>query len=195
MSRKINHIDRRILKSKDALKSSLIYLMDTKEFKEITITDIVISAGLNRGTFYKHYQYKEDILDEIIDDVTTDLIASYREPYKDKDTIEINQLNSHAVKVFDHVLQYSNFYTLMVHSNALTGFQYKICNILRSLLLQDITGYKLNKNINIELIASYHSYAIFGMIIDWINGGFKYSSNYMAEQLLAIVRSSRKNTD
>jgi len=195
MSRKINHIDRRILKSKDALKSSLIYLMDTKEFKEITITDIVISAGLNRGTFYKHYQYKEDILDEIIDDVTTDLIASYREPYKDKDTIEINQLNSHAVKVFDHVLQYSNFYTLMVHSNALTGFQYKICNILRSLLLQDITGYKLNENINIELIASYHSYAIFGMIIDWINGRFKYSSNYMAEQLLAIVRSSRENTD
>ncbi|RXJ04563.1 TetR/AcrR family transcriptional regulator [Anaerobacillus alkaliphilus] len=191
MSEKINYIDRRIVKSKNALKEALISLMKTKDFKEITVKDIVEYAQLNRGTFYKHYQYKENILDEIIDDVTTDLIASYREPYKDKDKVELNQLNSNAVKVFDHVHKYANFYTLIVHSNALTGFQNKICHILKELILNDLTDLIPNGNINKELIASYHSYAIFGMIMEWVNGGFTYSPNYMAEQLLAIVKNGR----
>lgn len=191
MSAKNNYIDRRILKSKTALQEALLSLMKTMEFKEITVKNIVEFAQLNRGTFYKHYQYKEDILNEIIDDVTSDLITSYRDPYKDKDTIMISQLNSNAVKVFDHVQKYANFYTLIVHSHVLTGFQEKICNILRELILKDLSYLMPADNINKELIASYHAYAIFGMIMEWINGGFKYSPNYMAEQLLAIVKNGR----
>ncbi|MBF6633265.1 MAG: TetR/AcrR family transcriptional regulator, partial [Planococcus sp. (in: Bacteria)] len=64
--------DRRIDKSKSALKEALIFLMDEKEFKSITITEIVQSANLNRGTFYKHYQTQEELLNELIDDVLID---------------------------------------------------------------------------------------------------------------------------
>jgi hypothetical protein len=77
-----------------------------------------------------------------------------------------------------------------VNSNVLTGFQHKICDVLRSLSLQDLSDNSSNSNINKELTASYHSYAIFGMIIAWINGGFKYSPSYMSEQLLAILNTN-----
>jgi AcrR family transcriptional regulator len=83
--------------------------MQKKDFKEISITDIVKLADLNRGTFYKHYQYKEDVLNEIIDDVITDLIASYREPYRNRDTFEVSNLTSNAIKVFEHVNKHANF--------------------------------------------------------------------------------------
>lgn len=193
MPSKNNSNDRRIVKSKNALKEALVSLMKTKDFKQITITDIVQFADLNRGTFYKHYQYKEDILDEIIDDVITDLIASYREPYKDKDTFDVSKLNSNTVQIFDHVLKYSNFYSLIVQSNVLTGFHHKIYTVIRSLVLYDLTDYIQTETINKELLASYHSYAILGMIIEWIDNDFKYSSDYMAQQLLSIVKVNREN--
>ncbi|UYZ22498.1 hypothetical protein [Mesobacillus jeotgali] len=52
MSVKSDYIDRRILKSKKALKEALISLMKMKEFKEITVKDLVQGADLNRGTFF-----------------------------------------------------------------------------------------------------------------------------------------------
>ncbi|WP_088043649.1 TetR/AcrR family transcriptional regulator [Bacillus sp. EAC] len=186
--------DKRIIKSKKALKEAMITLMQKKDFKEITVKDLVFSADVNRGTFYKHYQFKEDILNEIIDDVINDLIESYREPYKDMETFEISKLTSNGIKVFEHVHKYSNFYSLIVQSNILTGFQRKICDVLKNLSLQDLIVHNSNNLINRELVASYHSHAIFGMIIEWINDGFKYSPSYMAEQLLAIITSNAANS-
>ncbi|MEQ2526665.1 TetR/AcrR family transcriptional regulator [Robertmurraya yapensis] len=188
------NIDRRIIKSKQALKESLLSLMQEKDFKEITITDIVKLADLNRGTFYKHYQYKDDILEEIIDDVITDLTNSYREPYKSIDTFDVRNLSSSAIKIFDHVSKYGSFYTLIVKSTSLSGFQYKICEVIKNLALQDLYDNVTGQKINREIQASFYAYAIFGMIIEWVNQGFSYSSNYMAEQLLEIIKNTHGNS-
>ncbi|WP_026583136.1 TetR/AcrR family transcriptional regulator [Bacillus sp. J33] len=186
-------IDRRITKSKQALRAALLSLMQSKEFKKITITDIVQAANLNRGTFYKHYEYKEDILDEIIDDVISDLIASYREPYQNTEVFEVKSLTSSAIKIFEHISNNREFYTLILKSNTLSGLQQKLCNVLKGLTLEDLKGDLPNPKINRELQVSFYVHALFGMITEWINEGFKYSSDYMAEQLLEIIKS--KQTD
>ena len=190
MSNKQNHpIDRRITKSKQALMDALLSLMQTKEFKKITVTDIVKTANLNRGTFYKHYEYKEDILDEIVDDVIADLISSYREPYKNTETFELKTLTSSAIKIFEHVSHKKEFYSLMVKSNALSGLQSKLCDVLKEVTLKDLKGVQFNPKINRELQASFYVHAMLGMITEWINHGFEYDSNYMSEQLLEILQS------
>lgn len=193
MSTNNSPIDRRIKKSRTSLKEALLTLMQQKEFKEISITDIVQEADLNRGTFYNHYQYKEDLLEDIIDDVISDLVSSYRDPYQDSEIFELKNLSSSAIKVFEHVAKFSTFYTLAAKSKTLTGFQYKVCDILRNLSLQDLEESSPNPNINRELFASYHAYAILGMIIEWIDGEFKYNAAYMAEQLLEILKSNPIN--
>jgi len=47
MSETLNSMDRRIKKSKAALKDALIHLMQKHPFKEISITDIVQRAECN----------------------------------------------------------------------------------------------------------------------------------------------------
>jgi len=184
----VNMTDRRIAKSKKALQEALVKLMKRKNLKEITVTDIVRTANLNRGTFYKHYQYKEDILTEILDEVIADLIASYREPYKGKETFEVGKLTSSAIKVFDHVGKYADFYSLIVQSDALSGLQHQICRVLKQLTLQDFAESLPRTRICPELHASYQSYALLGLIIEWVSGGMKYSPNDMAEQFLEILK-------
>lgn len=182
-------IDRRVKKSKAALKEALITLMQLKEYRDISIKDIVHEADLNRGTFYKHYQYKEELLEETINDVTTDLITSFREPYKDVDSFDPKSMTSTAIKIFEHVHQHASFYSLVVKSNILFSFQNKICDTIKKLTLQDLLQNRTDLKVNANLLASYHAYAIFGLIIEWINEGFKYTPDYMAEQLLEIIRS------
>ncbi|MFJ7362951.1 TetR/AcrR family transcriptional regulator [Peribacillus frigoritolerans] len=186
-------IDRRIRKSKMALKDSLISLMQNKDFREISITDIVELADLNRGTFYKHYQYKEELLEEVMEDVIADLIISYREPYKNAETFTINELTASVIKIFEHVANHANIYTLILKSNAWPTLLERICNELKKLPVEDLEDYQPNPKINKELASSYQAYAILGMIIEWVNTGFKYSADYMAEQLLEILNHKSVN--
>ncbi|WP_077618463.1 TetR/AcrR family transcriptional regulator [Bacillus sinesaloumensis] len=194
MSSKNDYLDRRIIKSKRAMKDAILVLLNEKDYEEISITDIVRVADLNRGTFYKHYQYKEDILNEILNEVIEDLIESYREPYKRVELLEIRKLTTSAVKIFDHVYKYANFYTHIVKTTNLTSFQNKFCTVLKELVLTDLHDSFSNQRIDREIHANYQAYAILGMVIEWINGGFKYSPNYMAEQLLEIIKYNRADS-
>lgn len=185
--------DRRIYKSKQALKASLLEWMSCKPLESITITDIVKSAELNRSTFYKHYVYKEDLLREILTDVIDDLIAAYRAPYEHYHDFEIKDLNASAIKIFDHVLLNSSFYTLLVHSHLPREFRDTLYETLITLYLQDVTDISPDPRIDKELLACYQANAVLGLITGWVQSNFKYSSTYMAEQLLEFTRMNRSN--
>lgn len=184
-------VDRRINKSKNALKKALLQLMKEKDFKSITITEIVNLADLNRGTFYKHYSYKEDLLDDVIHDVIADLIQSYRAPYQNNKQFFQEKLSSSAIKLFDHVAKYADFYTIVINSDGLPGFQQKICDVLKEVAIHDQLIENKNTDIDYQISASYQSYALFGMIVEWVKGGFKYTPSYMAEQLIKILSSNQ----
>ena len=60
--------DRRVRRTKQLIKQSLIELMHEKPFKDITVKDITERADLNRGTFYLHYVDIYDLLSKIEDE-------------------------------------------------------------------------------------------------------------------------------
>ncbi len=66
-------MDRRIDKTKKLLKDTLVSLMEEKELRKITISEITERANINRGTFYLHYldiyDMVEKLGDEIIDNI------------------------------------------------------------------------------------------------------------------------------
>lgn len=179
--------DRRINKSKNALKDALILLMEEKEFKSITITEIVQLANLNRGTFYKHYPTQEELLNELIEDVLSDLASSYRDPYITIPDFDVGKISASSIKIFDHVERYSRFYTIIINSNVLPGFQNRICQVLKELVQSDLTNQLPNPAIDRSLLSSYNAYALFGLIIEWVNEGFTFSPNQMADQLIHII--------
>ena len=54
--------DRRILRSKRALRDALIELMEERSFDGFSVNDLCERADLNRGTFYNHFRDKDDLL-------------------------------------------------------------------------------------------------------------------------------------
>ena len=66
-------MDRRITKSKKALRDALIALMEERGFDGFTVNDLCERADLNRGTFYNHFRDKECLLAALEDEVMDDL--------------------------------------------------------------------------------------------------------------------------
>lgn len=65
--------DRRVRKSKAAIKKAFIQLLEDSQIERITIRQISDKADINRGTFYLNYDDKYALLEEMEDEQIADL--------------------------------------------------------------------------------------------------------------------------
>ena len=69
-------MDLRIRRTRSAIREAFVALMQNKEYAAITVTDISEMAGINRKTFYAHYETKEQLLSQLIDEMFSDLLGT-----------------------------------------------------------------------------------------------------------------------
>lgn len=60
----------------DCIEAALVQLMETNEFEKITISDLVKQAGVSRTAFYRHYDSKEAVLDNLMGSVSDEVEES-----------------------------------------------------------------------------------------------------------------------
>lgn len=67
--------------SKECLYTSLLQLMETTPYDQISITDITARAGVSRMAYYRNYESKDDILLQRMEELLSDF---QREIYLDE---------------------------------------------------------------------------------------------------------------
>lgn len=70
------------------MNEALILLLDKKEYSFITVKEICEKAGVNRSTFYLHYETMDDLLSETIEYIGDKI----KEQYKNKDVLDVNKI-------------------------------------------------------------------------------------------------------
>lgn len=85
MERKTN---RRTAETKKKLRSGLLELLKSKKISQITISEICEESGLNRTTFYLHYQNQQALLDDIKNELIGKVLAYFSDNTDTKNTID-----------------------------------------------------------------------------------------------------------
>lgn len=62
--------------ARERIQQGILTLIPQQSFSDIIIDDIIRLAGVNRSTFYYHYQDKYDLRGQLIDRMITELLAS-----------------------------------------------------------------------------------------------------------------------
>ncbi len=179
-------VDKRIERTKELLQDALVKLLKIKKLNNISITEITNEANVNRGSFYNNYECKEDILIEMMDKIMKELIYSYRYPYKDSKHFMVEELATPTIKIFEHVERHQEFYQLIMKTN-LFNFKNQLSDQIKRLILVDVSIENPNLNLNVEFKARFIAEGIKGLIFEWVQKDFKYSSIYMDEQLIEII--------
>ena len=73
--------------TRECLQTALIQLMSQKPFEKITITELVRRSGVSRTAFYRNYESKEEILNEVCRSFIDSLSASFSDPTFQKDPV------------------------------------------------------------------------------------------------------------
>ena len=66
--------------TREAIRTSLLLLMEQKDFESITISELVKRAGVSRQSFYRNYTSKEDIVVEIEEKILESFAESLNDP-------------------------------------------------------------------------------------------------------------------
>ncbi|KRF43540.1 TetR/AcrR family transcriptional regulator [Paenibacillus sp. Soil787] len=177
-------VDRRILKSQEAMKKAVIELMTEKNFDDITIQDIADRANINRGTIYLHYQDKFDLLDKLIE-------------------MHINELaemgewacrldwNNGLLPFFEYFEKNYLFFSTMLVSKGAPSFRTRLFDFITEGFIGEIDKESgRNKDLSEDVMLQYTGNAYVGVIEWWIRNGMPSSPQAMAKQVGALLERS-----
>lgn len=107
-----NNSDKRVIRTKKAIRSALFKIMESKDIASITISELTTLANVNRRTFYTHYSNITDILDEteceIVESLSS-LISQFDSASLPESTyrifIELNRLITEEYGFYFHLMK------------------------------------------------------------------------------------------
>lgn len=171
--------DRRIRRTKESLKNSLINLIGEKNFSAVTVTDIVSHSDVNRSTFYAHFRDKEELLACITEELINGLINS----------IKIESAKKSLIDVLTYVAEHAVSFKVLLNDKRVPEFSILLSDGLCKFYLQEIENYRQQTGlvINSDILANYLTSSLIGFIYHWvIKTDMKYSPDYFAKELNKI---------
>ena len=91
------------IRVKSSITKALFELMHNKSFSDISISELIRSAGVARVSFYRNYDSKEDVLMTLIDDVLEQFRGTI-------DSDEVNYYTYQNIRrSFEYFKKYGNF--------------------------------------------------------------------------------------
>lgn len=179
--------DRRIMRSKAALRSALIELMEEPGFGNFTVNDLCTRAGLNRGTFYNHYKDLDDLRAEFENEVMDGLeefqvrMTSISMPKVALYVAERKPL-PFLVDLFDYLRGEGDFLHALLGPGGDVRFGPRLRDSVCANLIQTILHerYRENPTAFVNYYVAFFASAYLGIITRWIETGMQESSQDMA---------------
>lgn len=173
--------DRRVRRTKQLIKQSLIELMHEKPFKDITVKDITERADLNRGTFYLHYVDIYDLLSKI-EDETLQAIEEMMLDYRCK----INMPSCYELldELFSYIEDNRDLFEVLLHSQSEGIFLNKLQYLIKTMGLDLMNMiYKDTSRPHYCYFLSFVLNDVLGVTEQWFNNGMDMSSTEMATMI------------
>ena len=162
--------------TKKALAESLKALGAKKIFDKITVADITDYCGVNRQTFYYHFNDKYELLgwiytQELFIPLTEDLnLANWTEKI-----FELLQYMKNQRKFIMNTIKSSN--------NFFAEYLQKVFMELFIKEIEDMDLYRQLVEDERKIYAKFFAYGLCGVIVEWANDGMKKDEKELSDML------------
>lgn len=173
--------------TKDALASALRQMMRVKPIDKITVKDIVEICGVNRQTFYYHFDDVDDLLEWVFEDDAERVLP--------KEVVYERWMED--VMTFMDYLESNSLFTLNVYNS---NSRLYMLRYLKSKLKACIEGFAIivseGKNISrqdFEFTTEFYATCAIGFISQWLDSGMQLPRELTRERILKVMDQSVEN--
>ncbi|ARQ07380.1 Putative HTH-type transcriptional regulator YvdT [Macrococcoides canis] len=108
-------MDKRFERSEKLIRKSFIELLSNKSHQKISVSDICRKAGCSRNTFYLHYDSKDHLIAEIMDEIIQSIEESCRPVVKDFNSIGITESKIFTDQILKAVNEQRSFIKVLIN--------------------------------------------------------------------------------
>lgn len=157
---------------KSFIAESLLFLLQQRPFEEITVGEIVQKAGVNRSTYYRHFERKEDIILYFLDCLSEDILE-----WDDEKSPEFKE---HLINVYQHYYNHKER-MMTIYKNGLSSL---LLDVLKKNLSANETE---NENLDMQYDIAFHIGGTFNHFLLWLSRDMADTPEEMASHALAVL--------
>ncbi len=185
-------VDLRVRKTKLAIEVSLLKLLETKQFQDITIQNIAEEAMINRATFYSHYSDKYELLDRLVEEKLSAFRNHIYEARHVKDgTLYPERFLFVICTAFQIVERDLYFFKVLLANQTTNNIKDRFVNMVSDIFTAQFDVFfgknETNRTMPKELFLPFIVSGVTGTIFWWIEQNQPYSPEEMAKSLLNLV--------
>ena len=174
--------------TKKAIAAGLKELTKKKSFDKITIADITEACGLNRQTFYYHFQDKFELADWIYYNEAVSIIV---------EDINYENWDQKVLELLTKMKSESYFYENTLKLSIENGFREYLFRITSELFRDIIDLISVNEKQTFlpedkAFVCEFYAFGIVGVIISWAQHGMKDSPENIARHLKSVYLGTQK---
>lgn len=165
--------------TKRAIIESFVKLLNERPIAKITVKDIVEDCGINRNSFYYHFQDIPDLLNEVMIE-QTNKVCTFSEGDTLKDGIEI---------MLKYVVENKRAVYHIWSSVNKASYELKLMEMCEYIIRKYVTFFQYGTTISKEdeeLIINFMKCAFFGLLTDWLCHQMSYDIVAHAVRLCQI---------
>lgn len=175
-------VDRRVRKTKKALREGLAVLLAEKNIRDISVQELSDLADLNRATFYLHYKdifdLQQQIENEVVEEINSILdrympIRNAEEPFP------------LFVALLTYIQENASLCEMFLGKNNSGTFLDKLCTIVEEKCLHNwLNNFRAREDSEgLSYFSSYIVYGYVAAIAKWVEFGMKTPPEKMAEMM------------
>lgn len=177
----------------ELMDQALLLLLESKDYDYISVKEICKKAGVNRSTFYLHYETMNDLLIESINYISNRLFDKYP-----KNTFDYDKLSSYSLdEIFFLTPKYTIPYLEFIKENkkvfmviAKKSELFPLNTIFDSLYC-DVIGpilgrYNIPESEKKYILAFYLS-GLHAILIEWVKNGYEDKVEDIANIMIKCV--------
>lgn len=178
--------NQRIAVTKRMLKEGLLRLLRDKELKNIRITELCAESGVNRATFYRHYETVEDVLCDLERDIAQQMLPPSGTP------TDLSQVRSRLEEVFSFVAEHCEIMKILFRCNAEEDMMRRINDFYKRYL-----QLRSGSNVGVQMdeatgksVVAFYAGGFYCLLRQWVDDGMEKSPAQVAEIAAQLIRWS-----
>ena len=165
-----------------AIKAAFIKLLDEKPLSKITVKDIANECGINRNSFYYHFQDIPTLLRKITEEEAERVISEYPSVSSFDDCARIIvEYASQNRRLISHIFNSVN------HSVLLDNLT-KMCDGVVGKYMDVSIAEDALKKEDRPILAAFLRSLMLGMIIDWVSSGMRDDAKGLLHRMVELSK-------
>ncbi|SFG71095.1 TetR/AcrR family transcriptional regulator [Oribacterium sp. WCC10] len=186
----MNKNESKYFKSAEKMHTALLTLLDSKDFELISVKEICETAGVNRSTFYLHYDNVNDLLHETVEAVYKDFFGRFGA--EGPGALDIDKKNEdelflvtpkYLMPYLDFVEENRKLFYLMYEKNEMMGAEKTYETWFKTIFGPILTRFGVSQKEQ-PLIMVFYLKGIIGVVTEWVRGGCTESK----DEIISVIQ-------